>query len=51
MSADILSAKRRSLLKAGGLSVAFAIMATPKAALAMMSARRRMVPPGKRLGQ
>ncbi|MYN27944.1 xanthine dehydrogenase family protein molybdopterin-binding subunit [Duganella levis] len=41
MSADILSAKRRSLLKAGGLSVAFAIMATPKAAVAMMSAHRQ----------
>jgi CO/xanthine dehydrogenase Mo-binding subunit len=41
MSADILSAKRRSLLKAGGLSVAFAIMTTPKAALAMMSAHRQ----------
>jgi CO/xanthine dehydrogenase Mo-binding subunit len=41
MSADLLSAKRRSLLKAGGLSVAFAIMATPKAALAMMSAHRQ----------
>jgi CO/xanthine dehydrogenase Mo-binding subunit len=41
MSADILSAKRRSLLKAGGLSVAFVMMATPKAALAMMSAHRQ----------
>lgn len=41
MSADLHSAKRRSLLKAGGLSVAFVMMATPKAAVAMMSAHRQ----------